>query len=100
VYAVLTEHINLPSASTFQHHFCELYDLKLRGRRQLGGLSSAKCGVLFTADICICASGNFMPAMIAFHRVKGNKELPTKHRQVAQRCIIPVAGCQREVHGK
>jgi hypothetical protein len=47
----------------------------LRGKRHLGGLSSAKRGVLVIAEICMSASGNFMPMMFVFPRAREKKEL-------------------------
>jgi hypothetical protein len=53
-------------------------------------------GVLVTAEIPTSASGNFMPTMFVFPRARENEELPDDAPQVAQRSIIPVAGCKRK----
>jgi hypothetical protein len=49
--------------------------LRLSGKRQVGGLSSAERGVLVTAEIFRSASGNFVPTMFVFTRDRENKEL-------------------------
>jgi len=53
--------------------------LRLTGNRQVVGLYSTNRDALFTADICISASGNFMAEMIASPRAKDNKQLRTMH---------------------
>lgn len=46
--------------------------LALRGKKQVGCLSSAERGALVTAEICMNAAGNFMPAMFVFPRKREN----------------------------
>lgn len=46
--------------------------LALRGKKQVGCLSSAERGVLVTVEMCMNASGNFMPPMFVFPRAKAN----------------------------
>jgi hypothetical protein len=45
------------------------------GKRQVPSLSSAKWGVVVTAEIFMSASGNFVPKMFAFSPARENKEL-------------------------
>jgi hypothetical protein len=49
--------------------------LGLSGKRQVGGLSSAIRGALFTAEIYMSASGNFVPVMFIFRLAREKKEL-------------------------
>lgn len=49
--------------------------LSLKGKRQVGGLMSAERGQLVTAEICMSASGAFMPTMFIFPRKRMNPEL-------------------------
>ncbi|KAL1446005.1 hypothetical protein WDU94_012268 [Cyamophila willieti] len=49
--------------------------LALRGKKQVGALSSAERGTLVTAEICMNAAGGFMPTMFVFPRVKCNPRL-------------------------
>lgn len=46
--------------------------LALRGKKQVGALTSAERGVLVTVEMCMNASGNFMPAMFIFPRKREN----------------------------
>jgi len=46
--------------------------LALKGKKQVGSLTSAERGVLITAEICMSASGNFMPTMFVFPRKREN----------------------------
>ncbi|XP_046388449.1 uncharacterized protein LOC124157622 [Ischnura elegans] len=46
--------------------------LALRGRKQVGSLSSAERGILVTVETCMSASGNFMPPMFVFPRKREN----------------------------
>lgn len=46
--------------------------LALRGKKQVGVLTSAERGVLVTAETCMSASGNFMPTMFIFPRKRDN----------------------------
>lgn len=46
--------------------------LALRGKKQVGCLSSAERGVLVTFVTCMNAAGNFMPGMFVFPRKKAN----------------------------
>lgn len=46
--------------------------LALRGKKQVGCLSSAERGVLVTVETCMNAAGNFMPPMFVFPRAKAN----------------------------
>lgn len=48
--------------------------IALRGRKQVGALTSAERGTLSTAVICMSATGNFIPPMIIFPRVRMKKE--------------------------
>lgn len=45
-----------------------------RGRKQVGGLTAAERGETVTAEICMSASGAFMPPMLIFPRVRENPE--------------------------
>lgn len=44
--------------------------LALRGKKQVGSLTSAERGVLVTVETCISAAGVFVPPMFVFPRVK------------------------------
>ncbi|XP_055636997.1 uncharacterized protein LOC129775858 isoform X2 [Toxorhynchites rutilus septentrionalis] len=44
--------------------------LTLKGRRQVGSVTSAERGLLSTACICMSASGNFIPPMMIFPRAR------------------------------
>lgn len=46
-----------------------------KGRRQVGGLTAGERGENVTAEICMSASGIFMPPLLIFPRVKENLEL-------------------------
>lgn len=46
--------------------------LALRGKKQVGCLSSAERGVLVTVETCMNAAGIFMPPMFVFPRAKSN----------------------------
>lgn len=46
--------------------------LALRGKKQVGALSSTERGVLVTAETCMNAAGNFMPVMFVFPRKREN----------------------------
>ncbi|GBM09331.1 hypothetical protein AVEN_135059-1 [Araneus ventricosus] len=46
--------------------------LALRGKKQVGTLTSAEWGVLVTAETCVNAAGNFLPPMFVFPRKKEN----------------------------
>lgn len=45
-----------------------------KGRKQVGGLTAAERGETITAEICMSATGVFMPPMLIFPRVKVNNE--------------------------
>lgn len=45
-----------------------------KGRKQVGGLTAAERGETVTAEICMSASGIFMPPMLIFPRVRENPE--------------------------
>lgn len=49
--------------------------LALRGKKQVGCLSSAERGVLVTVETCMNAAGNFMPPMFVFPRKRDNPML-------------------------
>lgn len=49
--------------------------LALRGKRQVGCLTSAERGILVTAETCMNAAGNFMPTMFVFPRERAKPEL-------------------------
>ncbi|KAF2887573.1 hypothetical protein ILUMI_18600 [Ignelater luminosus] len=49
--------------------------LALRGKKQVGCLSSAERGVLVTAEACINAAGNIMPTMFVFPPKRENSLL-------------------------
>lgn len=46
--------------------------LALRGKKQVGSLSSAERGTLVTAEVCMNAAGGYMPTMFVFPRVRAN----------------------------
>lgn len=50
------------------------YVVSLRGRRQVGSLTAAERGETVSAEICMSASGKFMPPLLIFPRVKENLE--------------------------
>ena len=45
-----------------------------KGRKQVGGKTAAERGETVTAELCMSASGTFMPPMLIFPRVKVNEE--------------------------
>lgn len=49
--------------------------LSLRGKRQVGCISSSERGILVTVEICMNATGVFMPPMFIFPRVRAKPEL-------------------------
>ncbi|XP_033232086.1 uncharacterized protein LOC117183043 [Belonocnema kinseyi] len=49
--------------------------IALRGKKQVGALSSGERGALVTAEICMNAAGNFMPTMFIFPRKRENPML-------------------------
>lgn len=46
--------------------------LALRGKKQVGALTSAERGTLVTAETCMSAAGNYMPTMFVFPRAREN----------------------------
>ena len=49
--------------------------ISVRGKRQVGALTSADRGKTVTVEICFNAAGNFMPPMFIFPRIRFNKNL-------------------------
>ena len=49
--------------------------LGLKGKRQVGCLTSAERGTLVTAEICMNAAGGYVPPMLIFPRVRMKAEL-------------------------
>ncbi|XP_014677801.1 PREDICTED: tigger transposable element-derived protein 6-like isoform X2 [Priapulus caudatus] len=49
--------------------------LALRGRRQVGNRTSAERGTLTTTEICMSATGQFIPPLFIFPRVRENRQL-------------------------
>ena len=49
--------------------------ISTKGKRQVGGLTSAERGQLITAIICCSASGSYMPPKLIFPRVRMKAEL-------------------------
>ena len=47
----------------------------LRGRKQVGSLTSAERGVLVTTEICMSATGSFVPPLFVWPRVRMKPEL-------------------------
>ena len=47
----------------------------MRGRKQVGSLTSAERGQLCTVEICMSAAGQFIPPLIIFPRVRRKHEL-------------------------
>jgi len=47
----------------------------MRGRKQVGSLTSAERGQLCTVEICMSAAGQFIPPLIIFPRVRMKQEL-------------------------
>ena len=45
-----------------------------KGRKQVGGKTAAERGETVTAEICMSATGTFMPPMLIFPRVKVNEQ--------------------------
>ena len=46
----------------------------VKGRKQVGAKTAAERGETVTAEICMSASGSYMPPMLIFPRVKENPE--------------------------
>lgn len=49
--------------------------LALRGKRQIGCVTSAERGILTTAAICMSATGHYIPPMLIFPRVRMTEQL-------------------------
>lgn len=49
--------------------------LTLRGKRQVGCISSAERGILSTAAVCMSATGHFIPLMLIFPHVRMTEQL-------------------------
>lgn len=49
--------------------------LSLRGRKQVGCLTSAERGNTITIEVCFSAAGAYMPPLFVFPRVRGNDQL-------------------------
>ena len=49
--------------------------IALRGKRQVGALTSAERGTLVTTEICMSATGSFVPPMFVWPRVRMKPEL-------------------------
>ena len=49
--------------------------IALRGKRQVGALTSAEKGTLVTTEICMSATGSFVPPMFVWPRVRMKPEL-------------------------
>jgi hypothetical protein len=47
----------------------------LKGRKQVGRLTSAERGQLCTVELCFSASGQYIPPLIIFPRVRMKEEL-------------------------
>jgi hypothetical protein len=71
--------------------------LGLRGKRQVGGLSSAERGVLVTAEIFTSASGNFVPTVFVFPLARENKELLDNEPPGSTTEYHPSAWMQKEI---
>lgn len=54
--------------------------ISMKGKKQVGALATAERGTLVTAEICFSASGNYVPPLLIFPRVRMNpmfeKDLP------------------------
>lgn len=61
--------------------------LALRGKKQVGSLSSAERGTLVTAEICMNAAGGFMPTMFVFPRIRDN---PILMYRTFRACFQPI----------
>ena len=48
--------------------------IALKGKRQVGAVTSAERGETVTAEVCMSASGSYMPPMLIFPRVKKRQE--------------------------
>lgn len=48
--------------------------ISLKGKKQVGCLTAAERGELVTAEICVSASGVFMPPLLIFSRVRESSE--------------------------
>lgn len=46
----------------------------LKGKRQVGAITSAERGETVTAEVCMSASGSYMPPMLIFPRMKKKQE--------------------------
>jgi len=53
---------------------CKSKILASKGRKQVGSLTSAERGQTVTVELCVSASGIFMPPMMIFPRVRTNLE--------------------------
>lgn len=49
--------------------------LSLKGKKQIGVLTSGERGTLVTAEICFSASGQYIPPLLVFPRVRRNPQL-------------------------
>jgi len=49
--------------------------IALRGKKQVGDLTSAERGQLCTVEICMSAAGHFIPPLIIFPRIRMKYEL-------------------------
>lgn len=49
--------------------------LSLRGKKQVGSLTSGERGVLVTVEACVSAAGNYLPPMFVFPRQRENPRL-------------------------
>lgn len=48
--------------------------IALKGKRQVGSITSAERGETVTAEVCLSASGSYMPPMLIFPRMKKKQE--------------------------
>nr|CAH7716114.1 unnamed protein product [Callosobruchus chinensis] len=78
------------------------YVISVKGKRQVGALTSAERGSLITVVICMSAAGNFVPRMLIFPRKKSSAQL--KKRCTARNnislspiCMDPVSSIYRLV---
>uniref|UniRef100_A0A1B6L3T1 HTH CENPB-type domain-containing protein n=1 Tax=Graphocephala atropunctata TaxID=36148 RepID=A0A1B6L3T1_9HEMI len=53
---------------------CQSKVIALKGKRQVGALTSAERGETVTATVCMSASGSYMPPMLIFPRIKKKQE--------------------------
>ena len=68
--------------------------IALRGKKQVGSLTSAERGQLCTVEICMSAAGQFIPPFVVFPRVRMKNELMEEHLLDQSTTATQQAGCR------